>query len=345
MAEKVVCFGEIMLRLTPPGFLRFSQARSFDVIYGGGEANVAVSLANFGVPVRYVTRLPDNELGKACRMFLAQYGVDVSHIVWGGKRLGIYFMEFGAMQRGSKVVYDRSGSALAEIEPGMVDWDAAFADTCWFHWTGITPAISRGAAEACLEAVKVAKNKGLTISCDLNYRAKLWKWGKSAREVMPELVSLSDVAVGNEEDADKVFGIKAADSDVTAGKLAAEKYRLVAEELSKKFPRLKKVAITLRGSLSASHNTWSGVFYDKGKFYQGPNFEMTHIVDRVGGGDAFAAGLIHGLLHYPDDSQRVLDFAVAASCLKHGIIGDFNLVGVSEVEKLMSGDASGRVAR
>ena len=345
MPKKVVCFGEIMLRLTPPGVLRFSQARSFDVIYGGGEANVAVSLANFGVPVCYVTRLPDNELGRACEMFLAQYGVDVSHLVWGGKRLGIYFMEFGAMQRGSKVVYDRAGSAFADIAPGMVDWDAVFADACWFHWTGITPAISRGAAEACLEAVKAAKEKGLIVSCDLNFRAKLWKWGKSAQEVMPELVALSDVAVGNEEDADKVFGIKAADTDVTTGKLAADKYRFVAEELNKRFTGLKKIAITLRGSLSASHNTWSGVFYDNQKFYQGPKFDLTHIVDRVGGGDAFAAGLIHGLLNYQDDPQRVLDFAVAASCLKHGIIGDFNLVGVDEVEKLMAGDASGRVAR
>lgn len=334
-----------MMRLAPEGFKRFTQASSFAVIYGGGEANVAVSLANFGLPVCYVTRLPQNDLGKACEMYLAQYGVDTSHIAWGGDRLGIYFMEFGAMQRGSKVIYDRAGSALAEISPGMIDWEAAFKEADWFHWTGITPAISRGAAEACLEGVKQAKKMGLTVSCDLNFRAKLWKWGKTAPEVMPELMALSDVAVGNEEDADKVFGIKAPDTDVAAGRVDADKYRYVAEELLGRFPNLKKAAFTLRGSVSASHNTWSGVLYDGKKFHQAPRYELTHMVDRVGGGDAFAAGLIYGLRRYPQESQRVLEFAVAAACLKHSIIGDFNLASVSEVEKLMAGDASGRVAR
>jgi len=345
MSKKVVTFGEIMMRLSPPGFLRFRQARSFEVIYGGGEANVAVSLANFGVSVDYVTRLPDNDLGDACIQFLRQYGVGVDNIVRGGERLGIYFLEMGTMQRGSKVIYDRAHSAIATIEPGMIDWPVVFADADWFHWTGITPAISAGAAAVCLEAVKTAKDMRLTVSCDLNYRRKLWKWGKTPGEVMPELVTYCDVAMGNEEDADKVFGIKAPDVDVTRGKVEASRYRHVCEELSKRFTNLRTIAITLRGSLSASHNTWSGVLWQGGKLYTAPTFDITHIVDRVGGGDAFAAGLIHGLREYGDDPQKALHFAVAASCLKHSIFGDFNMVTVAEVEKLMAGDVSGRVSR
>lgn len=345
MSKKVICFGEIMMRLSPPGFLRFPQATQFDVIYGGGEANVAVSLANFGVPVGYVTRLPENDLGKSCRMFINRFGVDTSRIAWGGDRLGIYFLEFGAMQRGSKVVYDRANSALATIEPGMIDWTEVFKDAGWFHWTGITPAISRGAAETCLEAVTTAREMGLTISTDLNYRAKLWKWGKTAQEVMPEMVAMSDLAVGNEEDADKVFGIKAPDTDVTSGELDADKFKHVTGGLVEKFPNLKQVAITLRGSKSASHNSWSGIFFNGEEHYLAPEYQMTHLVDRVGGGDSYAAGLIYGMLNYPDQPQRVIDFAVAASCLKHSIYGDFNLVSVAEAEKLMGGDASGRVAR
>ncbi len=345
MIKKVVTFGEIMMRLSPPGFLRFGQARSFDVNYGGGEANVAVSLANFGVPVDYVTRLPKNDLGEACLQFLRQYGVGVDKIVRGGDRLGIYFLEMGAAQRGSKVIYDRAGSAIATIERGMIDWEQVFADADWFHWTGITPAISAGTADVCLEAVQVAKKMGLTVSCDLNYREKLWKWGKTAGEVMPELVRHCDVAIGNEEDADKVFGIKAPGVDVMAGKVEADKYRYVCEELAKRFPNLKTIAITLRGSISASHNPWSGVLWDGGKFYVGPIYDITHIVDRVGGGDAFVGGLIYGLRTYGEDRQKALDFAVAASCLKHSIIGDFNLVTVAEVERLMGGEVSGRVSR
>jgi 2-dehydro-3-deoxygluconokinase len=333
-----------MLRLSPPDHLRFGQARSFDAIYGGGEANVAVSLANFGVPVNYVTRLPENDLGEACLQFLRQYGVDVSYIPRGGDRLGIYFLEIGAMQRGSKVIYDRAGSALATIEPGMVDWRGAFADADWFHWTGITPAISEGAADVCLEAVKVAKEMGLTVSSDLNYRKKLWKWGKQPGEVMGELVKYCDVAIGNEEDADKVFGIKAPDADVTAGKVEAAGYRHVCTELVERFPNLSTVAITLRGSLSASHNTWSGVLWHDDAFYTAPTYDITHIVDRVGGGDSFCAGLIYGLRAY-EDVQSALNFAVAASCLKHSIVGDFNLSTVPEVEKLMGGNVSGRVSR
>jgi len=345
MVTKVVAFGEIMMRLSPPGFLRFEQARSFDVIYGGGEANVAVSLANFGIPVDYITRLPDNDLGDACIGFLRQYGVGVDKILRSGDRLGIYFLEIGAVQRGSKVIYDRANSAIACIERGMIDWKEVFSDVEWFHWTGITPAISEGTAEVCLEAVQVAKEMGLTVSCDLNYRKKLWKWGKQPSEVMPELVSYCDVAVGNEEDADKVFGIKAPDTDITSGKIEASKYRYVCEELGKRLPDLQIIAITLRGSISASHNTWSGVLWDRDMFYIGPSFDITHIVDRVGGGDSFVAGLIYGLQTYGDDHQQALNFAVASSCLKHSIFGDFNLSKIAEVEKLMAGDVSGRVSR
>jgi 2-dehydro-3-deoxygluconokinase len=345
MTKKVVTFGEIMMRLSPPGFLRFRQARSFDVIYGGGEANVAVTLANFGMPVDYVTRLPKNDLGEACIMYLRQYGVGTSKIVRGGDRLGIYFLENGAVQRGSKVIYDRAGSSIATIERGIVDWRQVFADADWFHWTGITPAISAGLADVCLEGIQTAREMGLTVSCDLNYRKNLWKWGKKAAEVMPELVRHCDVAVGNEEDADKVFGIKAPETDVLAGQVEAQKYRFVCEQLHQRFPNLQMAAITLRGSISASHNTWSGVLWEPGGFYSAPVYNITHIVDRVGSGDAFVGGLIYGLRTYGNDRQKALNFAVAASCLKHSIFGDFNMVTVSEAEGIMAGDVSGRVSR
>ena len=342
--KPIVTFGEIMMRLAAPGFQRFVQVRNFDVTFAGGEANVAASLAQYGVPTQFVTRLPGNDLGDACLNFLRQYGIGVEHIARGGDRLGIYFLETGAVQRASKVIYDRAGSAIATVEPGMIDWDTLFADAGWFHWTGITPAISESAAATCLEAVQCAKKNGVTVSCDLNFRAKLWKWGKAAGEVMPDLVALCDVAIGNEEDADKVFGIKAPEADVTGGKVDAESYRFVCEELVKRFPSLKKVAITLRSSYSASHNGWSGVLYADGQMYQGPQFDIMPIVDRVGGGDSFCGGLIYGLNAY-DTPQQAIDFAVSASCLKHTISGDFNLVRVPEVEKLMQGDASGRVSR
>jgi 2-dehydro-3-deoxygluconokinase len=343
--KKIVTFGEIMLRLTPPGYQRFSQARNFDVVYGGGEANVAVSLANYGLPVDFVTRLPQNDIGDACLAFLRQFGVGVDKIVRGGERLGIYFLEMGSMQRGSKVIYDRAHSAISTVEPGMIDWHAVFSDADWFHWTGITPAISAGTAAICLEAVKTAKNMGLTVSCDLNYRKNLWKWGKKAGEVMPELVQYCDIAIGNEEDADKVFDIKAPESDVAAGIIEAYQYRDVCEQLAQRFPNLSTIAITLRGSISASHNTWSAVLWRNGDFFEGLKFDISHIVDRVGGGDSFMGGLIYGLRSYSHDYQRALNFAIAASCLKHSIYGDFNLVTVAEVEKLMAGDASGRVSR
>ena len=343
--KKVITFGEIMLRLATPGYQRFTQAQSFEAIYGGGEANVAVSLANYGQEVAFVTRLPSHDLGEACIQSLRGLGVDTRYILRGGERIGIYFLETGAAQRASKVIYDRAGSSLATIEPGMLDWKSVFADADWFHWTGITPAVSQGAAEACLEAVKVAREMGLTISTDLNYRAKLWKWGKTPADVMPELVSMCDVALGNEEDAEKVFGIKAPQSDITAGKVNSDHYRYVCEELVKQYPSLHTVCITLRGSLSASHNTWSGVLWKEGNFYTAPTYDILPIIDRVGGGDSFMGGLIYGLRTYQEEPQKALNFAAAAACLKHSIPGDFNRVSVAEVEKLMGGDASGRVSR
>ena len=345
--KKVVTFGEIMLRLAPPGFLRFSQANQFDAIYGGGESNVAVSLANYGVPVDFVTRLPDNDIGQCAMMEMRKRGVGVDKIVYGGDRLGIYFLETGAVSRGSKVVYDRAHSAMSEISAGMIDWKEAFKDVAWFHWTGITPAISQGAADACLEAVKVASEMGITISTDLNYRAKLWNYGGDREGIISELTSYCDVILGNEEDAEKHFGIKPEGLDITTQghDVKAEAFLSVCEQMMERFPKAKKVITTLRGSISASHNTWAGVLYDGKTMYESPQYQITDIVDRVGGGDSFMGGLIYGLLKYPEDDQNALNFAVAASCLKHTIKGDANLVTVSEVEKLMGGDASGRVAR
>ncbi len=345
--KKVVTFGEIMMRLSPPGFLRFSQTTSFDIVYGGGESNVAVSLANYGIPVDFVTRLPKNDIGQCALMEMRKRGVGIDQIVYGGDRLGIYFLETGAVSRGSKVVYDRAHSAIAEIKLGMIDWEKVFEGVEWFHWTGITPAISKGAADVCLEAVKVASHLGITISTDLNYRAKLWKYGEEPEVIMAELTSYCDVILGNEEDAEKYFGIKPEGLDITkhGHNVKAEAFLSVCQQMMKKFPKAKKVITTLRGSISASHNTWAGVLYDGKKLYQSPQYQITDIVDRVGGGDSFMGGLIYGLLQYPENDQNALNFAVAASCLKHTIKGDANLVTVEEVEKLMSGDASGRVAR
>lgn len=345
--NKVVTFGEIMLRLSPPGFLRFSQSNSFDVVYGGGESNVAVSLANYGVPVDFVTRLPQNDIGQCAMMEMRKRGVGVDKIIYGGDRLGIYFLETGAVSRGSKVVYDRAHSAISEIKPGMVDWKSVFKDVNWFHWTGITPAISQGAADTCLEAVKIASEMGITVSTDLNYRAKLWNYGVEPEAIMTELTSYCDIILGNEEDAEKHFGIKPEGLDITTqgAHVKAEAFLSVCQQMMQKFPRAKKVITTLRGSISASHNTWAGVMYDGKQMYKSNEYQITDIVDRVGGGDSFMGGLIYGLLKYPDDDQNALDFAVAASCLKHTIKGDANLVTISEVEKLMGGDASGRVAR
>jgi len=345
--KKVVTFGEIMLRLATPDYLRFSQAKEFTATFGGGEANVAVSLANYGLKAEFVTRLPKNDIAKSCLMDLHKYGVNTDHVVFGGDRVGIYFLETGAVARASKVVYDRAHSSIAEIQPGMVNWEEVFEGAQWFHWTGITPALSQGAADACLEAIQVANKMGITVSTDLNYRKNLWKYGKTASEVMPALVEGCDVILGNEEDAEKVFGIKPEGFDVTAtgGHVDAAEFESVCTQMMKKFPRAKKVIITLRGSINANHNTWAGVLYDGKTLYQSPQYDITHIVDRVGGGDSFMGGLVYGLISYPGDDQKALNFAVAASCLKHTIYGDFNQVTVEEVENLMKGDGSGRVSR
>jgi len=272
-----------MLRLSPPGHKRFSQANSFDVIYGGGESNVAVSLANYGIPSQFVTRLPENDLGECALMELRKRGVDTTQIIRGGERLGIYFLETGAVSRGSKVVYDRAHSAISQMEKGMIDWETVFADADWFHWTGITPAISQGAADACLEAIQMANKMGVTVSTDLNYRKKLWKYGKSPMDVMPELVAGCDVILGNEEDAEKHFGLHPDGVDVThGGSVDGQAYLSVLKKLMDMFPRAKKVITTLRGSISASHNTWSGVLYDGEKLFEAPSYDITHIVDRVG---------------------------------------------------------------
>ncbi len=345
MGKVVATFGEIMLRLSPPNFQKITQANSFDAIFGGGEANVAVSLANFGIPVDYITRLPNNELGNACLQFVRKFGINTEKIVRGGDRLGIYFLEIGTSARPSKVIYDRANSAISAATIGMFDWDKIFEGVSWFHWTGITPAISQNLVDVCKEAVEVAKKKGVTISCDLNYRSKLWKYGKKTIDIMPNLVKYCDIAIGNEEDAENSLGIRAPETDVTSGQLKAENYQYVVETMKRQYPNLSHIAITLRGSISASHNTWSGLLYDGVKMYTGPKYNITHIVDRVGGGDSFVAGLIYGFLNYPEDKQKILNFAIAASCLKHTIFGDFNLVSVEDVEKVMQGDVSGRVSR
>lgn len=345
MGKKIITFGEIMLRLATPGYLRFAQTDNFTATYGGGEANVAVSLANYGFNPAFVTRLPNNDIGEAALMDLRKMGVDTSLIVRGGDRVGIYFLESGAVSRGSKVVYDRAHSAISEIETGMIDWDKTLEGAEWFHWTGITPAISQGAADVCLEGIKKANEKGITVSCDLNYRKNLWKYGKKAGEVMEDMVAGCDIILGNEEDAEKVFGIHPEGVDVTKGHVEGAAYESVGTQLMERFPRAKKIIITLRGSISASHNSWSGVLWDGKQLFEAPTYQITHIVDRVGGGDSFMGGLIYGLNTYPDDDQKALNFAVAASCLKHTVYGDYNRVTVPEVEKLMSGDASGRVSR
>ncbi len=341
MNKKTVTFGEIMLRLAPEGYYRFVQAASYGATYGGGEANVAVSLANYGLDSSFVTKLPAHEIGQAGINSLRQFGVDTKDIVRGGKRVGIYFLEKGASQRASKVIYDREGSSIAEAVKEDFDWDVIFEGADWFHFTGITPALGDNVAKICLEACKKAKEKGITISCDLNYRNKLWSKEK-AGEVMGELCKYVDVCIANEEDAGDVFGIKAPDTDVTAGKVNHEGYKDVAKRLADRFG-FQKVAITLRESLSANDNNWAGMLYTEGEYYFSKKYTM-HIVDRVGGGDSFGAGLIYASLAGMS-AQEIIEFAVAASCLKHSIEGDFNQVSADEVKKLAGGDASGRVQR
>ncbi|HER25366.1 MAG TPA: sugar kinase [Candidatus Atribacteria bacterium] len=341
--KKYITFGEIMLRLKPPNWERFFQSPLLEATFGGGEANVAVGLARFGLNVAYVSVIPDNAIGDACIRELKRQNIDTSLIMRKGNRLGIYFLEAGANQRPSVVIYDRSHSAIAETSPGDINWDKVFEGASWFHISGITPAISLSASELSLEAVKKAQEKGLTISCDLNFRKKLWQYGKSAIEVMNELVKYVDIALGNEEDCQKSLGVKV-DINVESGKLQAEKYRELTEQVLELYPNIKKIAITLRESHSADDNGWAAVLNNRKEFYISRKYEIHDIVDRVGGGDTFAAGLIYGFNNLHND-QEALEFAVAASCLKHSIPGDLPLLSLKEVESLMGGASSGRVQR
>lgn len=340
---RYVTFGEIMLRLKPPGSERFFQSPRLEATFGGGEANVATALSRFGCDTAFVSFIPQNAIGDACVGELRRQGIDTTRIVRRGERLGIYFLEAGANQRPSVVVYDRRGSAIAEAKPGDIDWDEALAAATWFHITGITPALSASAAELSLEAVRKAREKGLTVSCDLNYRKNLWKYGASAPEIMREIVKSVDVAIANEEDCQKSLGISVA-VDVESGKLEAEKYRALAEKVLSEFPSLKDIAITLRESRSADENGWSGILHTRSDFYVSRRYDIRDIVDRVGTGDTFAAGIIYGLSQL-GNPQDALEFAVAGSCLKHSIPGDLPLLSVAEVKALMGGSGSGRVQR
>lgn len=340
---KIATFGEIMLRLKAPGQERFFQSPLLEVTFGGGEANVAVSLANFGMNAEFITVLPENVLGDACVQELRRFGVGTGRIRRGKGRMGIYFLEGGANQLPSKVVYDRAYSAIALAQPGDIDWEKAFEGVNWFHITGITPAISKTAMALSLESVQAAKARGITVSCDLNFRKNLWKYGKKAPEVMCELAKYVDIAIANEEDVQKSLGITL-DVAVEKGELDRNKYQALSDRVLAAYPNMRMIAITLRESHSADSNGWAACLNDREQFLISRRYQINDIVDRVGGGDSFAGGLIYGLNTY--ESQRdALEFAVAASCLKHSIIGDFNRIGVADVEKLMGGDGSGRVQR
>ncbi len=340
--SKYVSLGEIMLRLKSPNHERFFQSPAFEATFGGGEANVAVALSNYGLDARFVTALPDNAIGDAAIRELRGFGVDTGAIARCGERVGIYYLEAGANQRPSKVVYDRDHSSICRCSADEFDWDAVFADARWFHITGITPALSESAAALSLESVRQAKSRGVTVSCDFNFRGKLWKYGKSAPEVMTELVKFVDVGIANEEDCQKSLGIEAG-VDVHSGMLDTAKYEVLSERVLEAFPDMSAIAITLRESHSADRNGWAACLRDAEGFRLSRHYEITDIIDRVGGGDSFASALIYGLNAY--EGQASLEFAVAASCLKHSILGDFNRVSVSEVEALMGGDGSGRVQR
>ena len=341
MEKRIVCFGEIMMRLNPESYLRFTQASRFEASYAGGEANVAVSLANYGMDASYVTKLPDNDLGRSARNALRQFGVDTRDIVWGGPRLGIYFVEKGASQRASKVIYDRAGSSIALAKRGDFDWEKILDGAGWFHFTGITPALGGENPAICLDALEVCKAKGITVSCDLNYRGKLWT-REQAGETMAKLVPFVDVCIANEADAADVFGIRAAGTDVDSGKLNKDGYVSVARQLQERFG-CGRVAITLRTSLSATRNLWAGMLWDGKDACFSPEYDIT-IVDRVGGGDSFGGGLIYALAN-GYGTQDAINYAVAASCLKHSIEHDFNMMSVAEVKALAAGNASGRVQR
>jgi len=343
MPATTVTFGEIMLRLTPPGFERLLQSPTLHATFGGGEANVAASLAGFGLPAAFVTILPQaNPLADAAIGELRRFGVDTSHIARSAGRMGIYFLETGASQRASRVVYDREGSAFA-LASATIDWPRVLAGAGWFHVTGITPAVSQAAAGLAIEAARTARGMGITVSCDLNFRKNLWKWGKPASAVMPELVRLSDILIANEEDIQMALGV-AADVDVHAGVLDRASYRRLTDAVMREYGHLRGIAVTLRESKSASHNVWSACLHDGREFLLSRTYDIAHIVDRVGSGDSFAAGLIYGM-QTGLGSQEALDFAVAASCLKHSIPGDINRVSVDEVKALLAGGGSGRVQR
>ena len=333
--KKIITFGEIMLRLGAPDYLRLTQCDRFDVSFAGSEANVAVSLANYGLPVKYVTRLPDNPISDRCIRELNSYNVDTEFVIRGGKRIGILYLETGSNSRPSRVIYDREDSAFATICADSIVWKLIFRDAQLFHWTGITPALSENAAEVCRMAIKTANEMGLTVSCDINYRKNLWNYGKSASEVMPDLVAGCDIIAGNEEDCEKVFGIINDSSS----------FLPVCQQMMERFPKCKKMAVSNRESVNANHNFWSAVLYSDGTLKQSPKYDITDIVDRVGSGDSFMGALIYGILSFDNDDQKALDFAVAASALKHTIKGDYNQVSVEEVLNLMNGDSSGRIKR
>ena len=348
--KKVVTFGEVMLRLTTPGFRRFSQANEFIATYGGSEANVAVSLAHFGIPTEFVTRLPDNAVARACVASLRASGLGTDGIIFGGKRLGLYYLECGAAFRNSNVVYDREGSAFATLRPGMIDWEQIFADAGWFHWSGIAAALSQDGADACREALEIADHMGLTISCDLNFRKKLWNYGRTATEVMQPLIQYSDVIFGAEPEYQEILGIQpvgfeavsAADTSFDSDLPSFEEF---GRRVAVMVPRCRKIFLELRNSITSNHNLLAAVLYSDGTLKHTGIYDIEHEVDRVGAGDAFVGGLIYGLITYPDDDQKALEYALAASALKNTVYGDFNLVTVDEVENLMKGNTSGRVAR
>lgn len=343
---KVVTFGEIMVRLGAPDYLKLIQADKFNISYAGAEANVAVSLSNYGIETEYITCLPENPIAERCIMTLRGHKVGVNHIQRSGKRMGILYLETGSNSRPSRVYYDREDSSIATIQEGSINWNEILKDANWFHWTGITPALSENAAKECLKAIKTANDLDVTVSCDINYRGNLWHYGKTAKDVMPELVAGSDIILGNEEDCEKVFSIKPHNFNAacTGGKVDQGSFISVCEQMMNKFPRCKKMVITLRGAINANHNTWGGVLYNGKELIESRRYDITDIVDRVGSGDSFMGGLIFGLIHYAND-KLALEFATAASCLKHTLKGDFNLVTVMEVENLMNGDTSGRVKR
>ncbi len=331
--QKVVVFGEVMLRLATEVHERFSQAEKFNITYGGGETNVAISLNNYNIPASLVTRLPDNDMGQACKNYIKQFGIDTHDIVYGGKRLGLYYLETGAVHRGSKVVYDREDSSFATLERGMIDWEKVFENADLFHWSGLSAALSEKTTDVLAEAIQVAHHKGITISCDINLRENLWNYGKTPNDVMPSLVAMCDLIFGNEYDAEQAMGIEVDDN--IRGKFTNESFVLASELVMNAYPKIKKIITTRRGNINASNNTLRGLIYDGKKLIESPVYSITHIVDRVGGGDAFTGGILYGFLTWPDDCNRMLNFGIAASSLKHTVTGDSNQVTVEEVEKAM----------